>query len=120
MSWLVLEGADDRKVRTFISRVRSSEARACSTLLLLAGTWGNCLTLRVEEGAAVEEENEGPEWGCTLSRSGELELDSGLRQLVLALLTLPREGCRSLWLCRHSALLPRTDLCIKMTSLSST
>lgn len=38
----------------------------CSTLLLLAGTWGNCLTFRVEDEAAVEEENEGPECGCTL------------------------------------------------------
>lgn len=31
-----------------------------------------------------------------LSRSGELELEPGLRQLVLALLTLSREGWRSL------------------------
>lgn len=31
-----------------------------------------------------------------LSRSGELEFESGLRQLVLALLTLSRGGCRSL------------------------
>lgn len=43
----------------------------CSTLLLLAGTWGSCLTLRADEFAAVDDENAGLECGCTLMERKE-------------------------------------------------
>lgn len=52
----------------------------CSTLLLLAGTWGSCLTFRVEEESAVDEENVGRECGCTLVEDREWEREREKRE----------------------------------------
>lgn len=60
----------------------------CSTLLLLAGTWGSCLTFRVEEESAVDEENVGREWGCTLVEDREWEREKkGREKLLLMILS---------------------------------